>query len=206
MRLSKTASTLVALVAALSLTACGDETSDEDAAATTSSIVAPSADSAGGDAGAPNAGGSPGETEPGAAPPGGGTGSTAASSQGSNPSADREAKSDLRNAFTAAKVIATDHEGRFEKDDAGNPIDAAALSQENASEQYGPSGSASIDVVSVLVRDVSGRNSDIWLVKASSPRRFFCIHGNSMGEVSFGLADSEPGAVAACGGSSWPPD
>lgn len=182
MSLPRIAPILFALAAALGLASCGGETSDLDAGATATSAVPQTS--------------SP-ESDP-AAPAG--------SMEESSEQADKAAKSELRNAFTAAKVIATDHEGRFEKDAAGTPIDAAALEHENSSEQYGPSGSASADVVSVLVRDVSGRNSDIWLVTASTAGRFFCIHGATDGTVTFGVADSEANAVAACGESSWPDD
>ena len=177
MTFSKCAALLLAL--ALSLGACGDDEMDLESS-TTTSTAAETADS-------PVDPASP-AAEPGASP------------------ADRAAKSELRNAITAAKTLATDSEGRFEKPGTGEPIDAAALAAENPSGQYGPSGSASADVVSVLVRDVSGPNSDIWLVTASTAGTFFCIHGDTAGSITFGHAGSEAEAVVACTEEAWPGD
>ena len=123
------------------------------------------------------------------------------------PAGDRKAQSDLRNAFTGAKTIATDYEGRFQKNDAGDPIDAAALEQENPQPDldYAPEGGAAVGVVSVSVESVDGPNSHIWLVTRSSAGLFFCIGGTSDGEVSRTTGDSEPAAKASChgGANEW---
>ena len=119
--------------------------------------------------------------------------------------ADRAAKSELRNAITSAKTIATDFDGRYQQDEAGTPIDAARFGMEAPDLKFGPAGSATADVVSVLVRDESGRNSDIWLVTASTAGSYFCIHGTA-GAVTHGIAASEDEAIAGCDAESWPGD
>ena len=119
--------------------------------------------------------------------------------------ADRRAQSDLRNAFTAARSIATDYEGRFQKNDAGDPIDPAALEAENPSLNYAPSGGAAVGVVSVAVESADGPNSHIWLITRSSTGRFYCVGGTSTGEVSRTTGTSEPAAKASChsGANAW---
>ena len=118
--------------------------------------------------------------------------------------ADRAAQSNLRNAFTAARTISTDYEGRFEKNAAGDPIDGEALQAENPDPNftYGPSGSAAEDVVSVRVESVDGPNSHIWLITQSSAGGFHCIGGTTDGEVSRTKGESEAAAQATCNGGA----
>ena len=117
-------------------------------------------------------------------------------------SADRAAQSDLRNVFTAARTISTDYQGRFQKNDAGDPIDGAALEAENPDSgvTYGPPGRADVDVVSVTVSSVDGPNSHIWLITQSSAGEFYCLGGTSDGEVSRSTGASEAAAKATCEG------
>lgn len=119
--------------------------------------------------------------------------------------ADRKAQSDLRNAITAAKSIATDYEGRFQKNAAGEPIDPAALKQENPALEYAPGGSAAVGVVSVTVESADGPNSHIWLITKSSTGLFYCVGGTVDGEISRTTGDSEQGAKAIChsGAAAW---
>ena len=119
--------------------------------------------------------------------------------------ADRRAQSDLRNAFTAARAISTDYEGRFQKNAAGDPIDPAALEEESAAVEYAPSGGAAVGVVSVTVESVDGPNSHIWLVTQSAAGPFYCIGGTTDGEVSQSTGPSEQAAKASChgGADAW---
>lgn len=120
---------------------------------------------------------------------------------------DRAAQSDLRNAFTAARTISTDYQGRFQKNPAGDPIDAAALQAENPNWDlaYGPPGSAGVDMVSVTVSSLDGANSHIWLVAQSSGGTFYCLGGTWTGEVSRSRGESEEAAKATCvgGAQEW---
>jgi len=121
--------------------------------------------------------------------------------------ADRAAQSLLRNAFTAARTISTDYQGRFQKNAAGDPIDGAALQAENPDWDlaYGPPGNAGVDVVSVAVSSVDGPNSHIWLIAQSSGGTFYCLGGTWTGEVSRSTGESEEAAKATCvgGAQEW---
>lgn len=117
---------------------------------------------------------------------------------------DRAAQSDLRNAFTTARVISTDYQGRFQKNPAGDPIDAAAMQEEdpNSDLAYGAPGSAGVDLVSVAVGSLDGANSHIWLVTQSSAGTFYCLGGTWTGEVSRSMGESEEAAKATCVGGA----
>lgn len=121
--------------------------------------------------------------------------------------ADRAAQSILRDAFTAARTISTDYQGRFQKNAAGDPIDGAALQAENPNSDwaYGPPGSAGVDMVSVTVSSLDGPNSHIWLIAQSSAGTFYCLGGTSVGQVSRSTGKSEEAAKATCvdGAQEW---
>lgn len=121
--------------------------------------------------------------------------------------ADRAAQSTLRNAFTAARTISTDYQGKFQKNAAGDPIDGPALQAENPDSDltYGPPGSAGVDIVSVMVSSLDGPNSHIWLITQSSAGTFHCLGGTSVGQVSRSTGESEQAAKATCvdGAQEW---
>lgn len=117
---------------------------------------------------------------------------------------DGGAQSDLRNAFTAVRTIATDYQGRFQKNPAGDPIDGPALQAENPNSglAYGPSGSAGVGTMSVTVSSLDGPNSHIWIVAQSSAGTFFCLGGTWTGELSASMGESEEAARATCVGGA----
>lgn len=205
MKSLRTLSVLTALVIGTAVGACGgdgDSEIDGDPDPTTSTVAGAAIGDGTGTSESPAGGPVPGTD--GAAQPDGQAGDSTGSPGATPGPSDRAVESDLRNAFTAARTISTDFQGRFSKDEADNPIDAESLSAQESSLRFGPSGSASTEVISVLVRDVSGKNSDIWLVETSTSGSFLCIHGDSAGKVTYGAAASEAAAVASCDTDSWP--
>ncbi|HET9443790.1 MAG TPA: prepilin-type N-terminal cleavage/methylation domain-containing protein [Acidimicrobiales bacterium] len=68
-----------------------------------------------------------------------------------NRAKDRAAQSDLRNAITAAKTIATDFEGAFSKDAAAAPIDSVVMELNEASLNFDTAGLT--NYISVAVSD-----------------------------------------------------
>ncbi len=118
-----------------------------------------------------------------------------------NRSRDRGAQSNLRNALTAAKTIATDHDGFFLKD-ATNVIDEATLSATEPSLVFTDGAmttSGPIDVVT------AANGANITMYNKSGSGSFFCISSTSNGVVTFkkGSAATEVDTAAECNGSSW---
>ena len=97
---------------------------------------------------------------------------------------DRAAQSDLRNAFTAAKSIATDFEGFWKiADTCGtNPSSdlAGALESENASLAYGAGVTASETSISV---NVDTACKLLLLQRASTSGKVFCLASDQNGNV-----------------------
>lgn len=117
-------------------------------------------------------------------------------------SSDRVAQSNLRNALSAAKTIATDYEGRF-LGPSGAALTPEELEAEEGSIDFVESGQAGPDTVSVKVTDGDdGPNSRIYLV-AQGESAFFCVQTTSMGDVYFGQGESEDESVATCDQEEW---
>jgi type IV pilus assembly protein PilA len=105
---------------------------------------------------------------------------------------DRGAQSNLRNAITAAKTIATDQAGQF------TGIDGAAMEIAEGSLTYVDGVTPAIGVVAVEV-DGSAPDSSIILQTKSDSGAVFAICANSKGEVSYAKA-----AVADATGCTLP--
>ena len=120
-----------------------------------------------------------------------------------NRARDRAAQSDLRNAFTAAKSIATDFEGVF-KTASGACTDtgalfAAALESENASLTYTatmPPAAASQNIGVAL----SDNCRQLLLVRESTSGTWYCLAANQAGNTfrDKGAASGDVDAYADC--------
>jgi len=100
-------------------------------------------------------------------------------------------QSDLRNALTAAKTIATDAAGRF-VDAEGNPLDEEDLVAVDPE----------LDVDQVVT---ASEGANIVLVKVSESGTAFCIAATSDGAVTYG-SDEDPSnvdSIADCVDESW---
>jgi type IV pilus assembly protein PilA len=98
-----------------------------------------------------------------------------------NRARDRGAQSDLRNALTAAKTIATDSAGLFEV--AGTEIAASDMETAEPSLTYDVIANADTDTVGVL----TGANGvSITLAKESASGTFYCISATDDGVVTYG--------------------
>ena len=113
---------------------------------------------------------------------------------------DRAAQSDLRNAFTAAKSIATDYEGTF-KTTSGACSDtgalfAAALESENSSLTYAAGATSSETAIGVLLADSC---KTLLLQRKSTSGKNYCFkalqNGQTFRDVNTNGADFD---VAAC--------
>ena len=100
-------------------------------------------------------------------------------------------QSDLRNALTAAKTIATDAAGRF-VDPEGNPLDEEDL----------VAVEPELDVDQVVA---ASEGADIVIVKISESGTAFCIAATSDGVVTYGSDDdpSNVDSIADCVDESW---
>ena len=103
---------------------------------------------------------------------------------------DRAAQSDLRNAFTAAKSIATDFEGSFKTASGACADDgtlfADQLEEENASLSYGVGTGAQEDTVFVLVEDQASPAIDcgtILLQRLSTSGNNYCLAADQQGNT-----------------------
>ena len=117
-----------------------------------------------------------------------------------NRARDRGAQSDLRNALTASKTLATDSAGLFQV--AGVNIVAADMATAEPSLNYDVVANASTSVVGVLTE---GTGASITLVKKSASGTFFCISATSNGVVTYNknatLANID--TAAECNGAAW---
>lgn len=98
---------------------------------------------------------------------------------------DRAAQSDLRNAFTAAKSIATDFEGFWKVEDTCGGASASddlaeALESENASLEYVAGTTASETSVSV---DVDSTCEELLLQRASTSGKNYCLAADQDGNT-----------------------
>jgi type IV pilus assembly protein PilA len=114
---------------------------------------------------------------------------------------DRGAQSDLRNAVTAAKTIATDQAGLFKRD-ATNAINAAALlSAEGALSFTDTATGADVGLISVVT---AGDGTSISLLTESASGKFFQVVARSDGSVGYCAPTSTTHtAVGSCTGAKW---
>ena len=118
---------------------------------------------------------------------------------------DRGAQSDLRNMLTAARTIATDHEGYFKTaaDCATNPIEAADLSAEEASISVTDGLAPANNVVGVET-DASDCET-LQLVRESTSDTWFGLVANKDGDVNYckGAAVGDVDNSANCTADAW---
>ena len=117
-----------------------------------------------------------------------------------NRARDRGAQSDLRNALTAAKTIATDSAGLFQV--AGVNISASDLKTAEGALDYVAMASADTDNVGFVV---GTDGVDITFVKESASGTFFGISANSQGAVEYCRGDAI-GDCDAAGDTDYGPD
>jgi type IV pilus assembly protein PilA len=98
---------------------------------------------------------------------------------------DRGAQSDLRNALTAAKTLATDSAGLFQV--AGSNIDESDMNGVEPSLDFVTMASADTDSVGVVTE---GTGDSITLVKESASGTFFGISSTKDGEVTYCRGDA----------------
>ena len=114
---------------------------------------------------------------------------------------DRAAQSDLRNALTAAKSIATDFEGAWKTGPTTAPVCtstafADALETENSSLNYVSTAQMLETAVSVVVTSSAGSLCDqLLLQRRSTSGKHYCIGANKNGRTFRHVND--PGAVFA---------
>lgn len=104
---------------------------------------------------------------------------------------DRAAQSDLRNAYTAAKSIASDFEGNWQTVDTcvdanASTLFAAALGTENASLTYGAGTTTSETVIAVDVSNdaaTPGGCEQILLQRLSTSGKNYCLAGHQNGRT-----------------------
>ena len=116
---------------------------------------------------------------------------------------DRGAQSDLRNALTAAKTVATDSAGLFQVAAVNMTKDDMALAEPSLT--FDVIANSSATVVGVLTE---GTGASITLAKKSASGRWFCISATSAGKVTYGktAADGVITSVdtaAECQGAPW---
>ena len=118
-----------------------------------------------------------------------------------NRARDRGAQSDLRNAITAAKTIATDNAGVFVT--AGTTvINEAAMASAEPSLSFADGAPTTAGVIDV----VTGTNgSDIVLYNKSASGNFYCIAATSSGAVTYGKGTSATAVdtLAECSLAKW---
>jgi type IV pilus assembly protein PilA len=110
---------------------------------------------------------------------------------------DRAAQSDLRNAVTAAKTIATDHAGLFKRS-ATEPLNAATLLAAEGSLSFNDTA-ANVDV-GVITVTVNEDFTELVLVTESASEEFFAICASSTGAVTYNRGAEAP---TTCDASSW---
>jgi type IV pilus assembly protein PilA len=113
---------------------------------------------------------------------------------------DRGAQSDLRNALTAAKTIATDSAGLFQV--AGVNVAAADLAAVEPSLTFDVVGSASTTTIGVLTE---GTGDSILLVKESASGTVFGIASTADGVVTYCRGDlvTDVDTAAECTQAKW---
>jgi type IV pilus assembly protein PilA len=119
-----------------------------------------------------------------------------------NRARDRGAQSDLRNALTAAKTLATDSAGLFQV----SGVDITSSDMNGVEPSISFVAMASADTANVGVATGTG-GADITLTKESASGTIFCISATSDGVVTYGrdttgtLANVDE--AADCQDASW---
>jgi type IV pilus assembly protein PilA len=106
---------------------------------------------------------------------------------------DRGAQSDLRNALTASKTLATDNAGLFFGPDGATAITAADMEDAEPSLEYDVIANATTTVVGV---SAATNGTQITLEKGSASGTFFGISASSSGEVSYCKSDTKADCAA----------
>jgi type IV pilus assembly protein PilA len=127
-----------------------------------------------------------------------------------NRAKDRAAQSDLRNALTAAKTLATDYEGLFKDANTGtastDKIDAASMFAAEGSLTFvdgtSPNGAGSVTHIGVTVPDDFTK---MLLVKRSKSDKWFGVLADKGGAVSYCKSDaaSHGFTITNCTATSW---
>ena len=116
---------------------------------------------------------------------------------------DRGAQSDLRNALTAAKTVATDSAGLFQV--AGVNITKDDMLAAEPSLTFDVIANSSATTVGVLTE---GTGDSITLAKKSASGRFFCISATKAGKVTYGKTATNGvitsvDTAAECQAAAW---
>ena len=113
---------------------------------------------------------------------------------------DRGAQSDLRNALTAAKTLATDNAGLLLDAD-GGVLDADDMELAEPSLAYSDTAASTDDI---LVVDGGATGLNVVLVTESESGTAFCIAANSDGEVFYDSgAAADISTFATCNSTEW---
>ena len=118
-----------------------------------------------------------------------------------NRARDRGAQSDLRNALTASKTIATDSAGLFQVGVVNiSKTDMAAAEPSLTYDDVVDNASTS-----VVGFNVEGTGASITLVKKSASGTFFCISATKDGKVTYGkdALVTNIDTNAKCNGAAW---
>ncbi len=111
---------------------------------------------------------------------------------------DRGAQSNLRNAMTAAKTIATDSAGLFVRAGGTTILDESDLSAAEGSLAF-VNGTTAVGEIDVTT---GAGGVDIYLLTKSASNKFFGIKATSSGLVSYCSGTTAPSS-AACSGTKW---
>ncbi len=114
---------------------------------------------------------------------------------------DRGAQSNLRNALTAAKTMATDQAGLF-IDSGGAALDETDLATAEPSLSFSNGAMTTAGPIDV-VTEAAGAN--IVLYNRSASNTFFCIAATSTGAVTYGkgTAATSVDTLAECAATKW---
>lgn len=125
---------------------------------------------------------------------------------------DRGAQSDLRNALTAAKTVATDHEGAFSQDLAGTAIDAALMEATEPSLTFSDTAADVETLPTIIVAVSDGLLSDategttngvIFLDRKSGSGKYFGVCTDYTGAVLYAQDDAAQVVLADCVDERW---
>jgi type IV pilus assembly protein PilA len=110
-----------------------------------------------------------------------------------NRAKDRSAQSNLRNALTAAKTLATDKEGQFQNS-AGTVITNADMFATEPSLSFNTT--AAVGVISTTT-NATGPGDDITFLTKSGSGTFFCIKALNTGTVTYGSSTTSSCTAAS---------
>ena len=115
---------------------------------------------------------------------------------------DRGAQSNLRNAITAAKTLATDQAGYF-INSAGAALTEGDLATAEPSLSF--SGTSAVGTIDVIPDTVAPQGENTVFVTQSASNTFFCIAATSQGVVTYKSAATAAAVdtLAECDGLKW---